>query len=413
MPDAGPCAEAGLGWYNINSASVGERLGACVATIYDYLRWRGDLSFGERPFNDVDNIVLATLAYLDLRGIVPAEGEDEPMRLGDACELLLAQSKDDIAPYVRSLANIKTRFVELLVQSPRFSSIGLSDYVDIVDKRRSLQFSALSARLTDDETYVAFRGTDSSIVGWREDVMLSFAITEAQHEAARYLERAMQHTSGRVYVGGHSKGGMLAEYAMTQCPEPLRSRIARVYSNDGPGMAPEVVGECGEEDLSGRIRRIVPSYSVVGMLFSRPGDPRAIVASSNRGIEQHDPTSWQVTRSGLEQVGELQPDCVALNEAIASWIEKLPLDKRKLVTNQIFDALEAGGAQQIDEILGSAESFHRVMQALAKTDDLARDVALSLVQTLLDSSVGSVRKAARRTMAKFLPPAREPDKSRA
>lgn len=386
---------------------------ARVATVYDYLRWRGDLLFEERPFNDVDNIVLSTLVYLDWEGIVADEGQGEPVALGDACELLLARSGDDIAPFVRSLANIQTTFVDLLAQSPRFSSIELSDYVDIIDKRRSLQFSALCARLPGDETYVAFRGTDSSIVGWREDVMLSFAITEAQREAARYLERAMQRTSGRVYVGGHSKGGMLAEYAMLQCPERLRSRIVRVYSNDGPGMAPEVVGDCGQGNLGERIRRIVPAYSVVGMLFSRPEDPRAIVASSNRGIEQHDLTSWQVTRSGLEEVRELQPDCVSLDEAIAAWIEKLSLNKRALVANQIFDALEAGGAQQLDEILSSAENFHRVLQALAKTDDLTRDVALSLVQTLLDSSVGTVRKAARRTLTKFLPPAREPDKSHA
>ena len=384
-----------------------------MANIHDYLIWRGDLSFGEHPFNDVDNLVLSAFSYLDFTGIIPTEEQEGSIELCHACDALLTKSKGDVTPYVRSLAKVDTKFVRLIRKSPRFGSAHLSAYVDVVDKDRSLQFSALCARLPGDETYVAFRGTDSSIVGWREDVMLSFAITEAQREAARYLERAMQRTSGRIYVGGHSKGGMLAEYAMLQCPERLRSRIVRVYSNDGPGMAPEVVGDCGQGNLGERIRRIVPAYSVVGMLFSRPEDPRAIVASSNRGIEQHDLTSWQVTRSGLEEVGELQPDCVSLDEAIAVWIEKLSLSKRALVANQIFDALEAGGAQQLDEILSSAESFHRVLQALAKTDDLTRDVALSLVQTLLDSSVGSVRKAARRTLTKFLPPAREPDKSRA
>ena len=44
-----------------------------MASILDYLDWRGDITFAERPFNEVDNLLLAELSYLDFGGIVPAD----------------------------------------------------------------------------------------------------------------------------------------------------------------------------------------------------------------------------------------------------------------------------------------------------------------------------------------------------
>lgn len=327
-----------------------------MANIRDYLSWRGDITFAERPFNDVDNLVLSALAYLDFSGIIPGEESGDGTALGEACTRLLEQARGDITPYVRSLARIDTSFVELLAASARFRDAQLQAYVDVIDEERALQFSAMQVDLPASDTYVAFRGTDNTLVGWREDFMLSFTITQAQREAASYLHRAIERAiaNGRsVRTGGHSKGGMLAEYAARCLPDELCRHVLSVYSNDGPGMAPEVMPTEQRKHLGTLLRRIVPSYSVVGMLFTRTDKPRTIVASSARGIGQHDLITWKVARDRFEEVEKIQPDCLALDQAIAKWMGTLSLEERKLRTTELFDMLEASGATRLDDIASS------------------------------------------------------------
>lgn len=368
-----------------------------MANIHDYLRWRGDISMREHPFNDVDNIVLSAFSYLDLRGIVPGERQGGSVRLGDACQQLVAQAHGDVTPYVRSFAKIDTQFVELVASSTRFGDARLSAYEDVVDKGRALQFAALQIDIADAGRYVVFRGTDHSIVGWRENFMLSFKITEAQQEAARYLERSLVRAADSnmgVRVGGHSKGGNLAEYAAICCPEHLRGYLLRVYSNDGPSLAPEVVPASSRRALGGLLRRFVPSYSVVGMLFAQEGEKRTTVKSTGNGIGQHDLTTWQVTRSGVEEAPGLLPDCVVLNQTIAQWANEIPLDERERVVTEVFDALGAGGATQIEQIASSPDGLQKVVRALGSTDGRTREIAATLAQRLMGSSVDAMLHAA-------------------
>ena len=368
-----------------------------MANIYDYIMWRGDLSFLERPFNDVDNVILSTLAYLDFKDIVPDDDKDDGVSLASACERLLEEANGDIEPYVRSLARIEIAFVELLAGSARFRDARLSFYENVVDDVRSLQFSALQVDLPNSETYVAFRGTDNTLVGWRENFMLSFTITEAQREAARYLERAVlraERAGRKVLVGGHSKGGVLAEYASLVCAEQYRDAIKGVYSNDGPRMAPEVLARERHETLNDVFRHIVPTYSIVGMMFCDASDSKTIVKSDESGIEQHDPTTWQVLPDGLCTADALQEDCMTINRAIASWVSDISFEERERATNEIFDALEAGGATTMREIVGSAESFQQVLRAITSMDENTRDIVLKLVQDAISSSVDAVRKSA-------------------
>ena len=373
-----------------------------MANIHDYLQWRGDLTLAERPFNDVDNVILSVLSYIDFTDIVPSEDDGGSVELSHACRKLIELCGGHVRSRVRSLFDVDTRFLELLAASRRFGSATLGAYADVVDESRSLQFSALQVGLPTGETYVAFRGTDSTLVGWREDFMLSFEVTEAQRMALQYLERVIERAGEQgqgIRVGGHSKGGNLAEYAAVCCREDLRDRIVMVYSNDGPGMAPEVMQTSARLVLGSRMRRIVPSYSVIGMLFARAEDARIIAASSGTGlIGQHDPTSWQVIRSGMDEVLDLLPDCKVLDEAVAAWTETVPLDERERVTNEVFDALGAGGATRLDEIAATTEGLQRVLRALSNTDERTRELATRLMESTVNSSVTAVRKATQATM---------------
>lgn len=262
-----------------------------MANVVDYLTWRGDIELTERPFNDVDNLVLATISYLDFGGIVPAPGEGS-IALGKACQIILDETKGDVSQRVRSFAKLTDKFLVALAASRRFSTMMLHDYVDELDVDKSLQFSAVQIDVNEQFTYVSFRGTDSTLVGWREDFMLSFTVPEAQLRADAYLEKAIAeaHVQGRrVYVGGHSKGGNLAVYAALDCEETLRPYISCVWSNDGPGLAPEIMPKSPRSQLGYRYRRIVPAYDMVGIIFERADDPRIVVKSNVIGAGQHDP----------------------------------------------------------------------------------------------------------------------------
>ena len=374
-----------------------------MANINDYLQWRGDLTFAERPFNDVDNVILAALSYLDFTGIVPGEATGRQVTVGQACVRLLEKSGGDVTPYVRSVAKVDSRFVQLLADSRRFRDALLGAYVDEVDESRALQFAALQVDMPG-ETYVSFRGTDSTLVGWREDFMLSFTVTESQREAASYLQRAIVRAVGQgrtVRVGGHSKGGNLAEYAAALCPADLLGSIVRVYSNDGPGMAPEVMSIESRAVLGDKLRRIVPSYSIIGMLFARETDPQIVVRSTGTGIGQHDLTTWQGVRGGVDEERELQRDCAVLNRAIAEWAAGIPLDERARAVDEVFDALQAGGATRFDEIAESSEGFQQVLRALSATDARTRELASALVEATVNISVEAVSRQVRQAWSGF------------
>ena len=396
-----------------------------MADMRDYLELRGDIRLFERPFNDVDNLVLSTLAYLDLTGIVGGEGaagekpvaadgavlagEKRGITVAEACSELLRRADGDLSPYVRSLASVDERFVRTLGASARFGTARLVDYVDVHDDERALQFSAVTVELDAGvpagagqageravpESYVAFRGTDTTLVGWRENFILSFAVTEAQREAASYLERALARAAAagrRVRVGGHSKGGNLAAYATAVCPEALRGRIERVYSNDGPGMDPAVVPVRCADVMGERYTRILPRYSVVGRTFSDDA-PCTIVESSAARTLQHDPLSWQVRTDGFVTADSFDPECLVVGRAFASWLEKLDPADRKLATNELFDALEAGGATSFEDVFSSVGAAQKVLSALGGIDSRAAEMMRGLVSELVATSAAATRDA--------------------
>ena len=162
-----------------------------MSSIADYIRWYADFSFYDKPFNEVDNIILSTLTYyhFDLKAA------DRPMAVRRA--VTDNPSKD--------------RFLKAACASRRFGSLLISDFSEVFSRDRGVQFAAMKFHLYDNIYYIAFRGTDNSLVGWKEDFVMSYRITEAQHSAVRYLNRVIEDDKDYL-VGGHSKGGNLALY---------------------------------------------------------------------------------------------------------------------------------------------------------------------------------------------------------
>ena len=206
-----------------------------MANILDYLDWRGDLTLAERGFNEVDNLLMAELCFLDFSGIVPADFS-APVFLPDAM-----RQYDAARPQETMGVLVPEQIPELghkMAASRRFSDLTLCAYVSRTDEETQTQFSALTILLPDKTAYIAFRGTDDTIVGWKEDFNLAFLpVVPAQKMAAEYLSAAAAALpSHPLRVGGHSKGGNLAVYSAVFCGEAVQNQLMRVYNNDGPGF---------------------------------------------------------------------------------------------------------------------------------------------------------------------------------
>lgn len=318
-----------------------------MGNLLDYLAWRGDLPLAERPFNLVDNLVLSALAYVHLDGLVPGPEIGGDLTIAQAAAMFEAQEPADHDP--RRLRVVPDSLLPALAATRRFRNARLSRHVDVVDLEDGIQFSALTIALDDGTTYVAYRGTDMTIVGWREDFVMSFQPMGSQRLAADYLHQVLATTVGNVRVGGHSKGGNLAVHAAAQTTDAELCRIITVHSNDGPGLSPQAASAARVDRILDRQVRIGPEFSIVGMLFNDE-PPDWIVASDAPGVMQHDIMTWQVTFDALSTRPALARGAIEINAATAGYLDDADDEERRRVTEAIFGSLSAGGAVLLQDI---------------------------------------------------------------
>ena len=307
-----------------------------MSDMLDYLRAFGQTPFSARPFNAVDNLVLAQLSYLDYSGAA----EKMPCALNklDSGVTFGVMEKDNKALF------------SLAAGSARFGGSTALGYADVFSKEHTSQFAAVCFRLVDGSAYVSFRGTDSTLVGWKEDFMLSFTTpVPAQVLAAEYLSRVGRALGCPLRVGGHSKGGNLAIYAAAFCSRPVQDDIVAVYSNDGPGFEKRVLESEEYLRIKPRIRRFIPESSAVGILMDSDSEV-CIVKSSAFGLGQHNPYSWQTAGEGFVTCSETSMSSEIISLSQRDWFKCLSEDKRRQYTDMLFDILSAGNARTLRDI---------------------------------------------------------------
>ncbi|MBQ9664215.1 MAG: DUF2974 domain-containing protein [Oscillospiraceae bacterium] len=333
--------------------------------IFGYLDWRADVPFSAVPFNDVDNLILSELAYTDFGGIVPETGESIP--LSGAHDLFFASHSAEELRASSSFLAKSPLLMEGMLSGARFADTRLCRYINEVDADRSAQISAVTFLLDDGSAYVAFRGTDNSLTGWKEDFNLGYlSETAGQKRAVEYLNQTASLVSRPLRVGGHSKGGNFAVYATACCN--VRDRILSVYSNDGPGFREEVLLTEGYRAILPKVIHIIPDTSVIGLLLSSAAE-RRVVKSSAAGIMQHDGFSWETDRSGFVEA-ELSELGKLIDRTLDTWIAGMDDETRMSLTETLFTAFESTGKSTFHEIgsqkLKSTEAILSTMVALPK-----------------------------------------------
>ena len=308
-----------------------------MANILDYLDWRGDLQISERGFNEVDNLLLAELCYLDFGGIVPP-GFDAPVPLQEAM-----RRYDVLREHESMGVLVPDQIPELgrrMAASARFSGLLLCGYENKIDDETQTQFSALTLLLPDGTAYVAFRGTDDTIVGWKEDFNLAFATpVPAQLEAVRYLKQVADVLACPLRVGGHSKGGNLAVYAAAFVGEDVQERILNVFNNDGPGHDLATLESAGYRRIEKKLQTFIPKSSIIGMLLEHQENYK-IVKSSSISIWQHNPFSWEINGDDFSYRSELTGDARYLNATLNQWIRAMSAEERAQLVDTIYGLID-------------------------------------------------------------------------
>lgn len=322
-----------------------EKGGSALGNLLDYLAWRGELSLEQVPFGAVDGLILAVLAYLPFGELVP-EGADRPVPLGRAAEGWLARPVSRRGGNQNSLALLRA-----LAGAPRFSGMGLCRYADRFIPREETQFAALTILPGDGSACLAFRGTDGTLVGWKEDFNLSFMdVVPAQLEAAGYIQDFAAAFSGPLRLAGHSKGGNLAVAGASLAPVRVRDRIAAVWSFDGPGLNPYLLARPGYQELRTRMFSFVPKSSVVGLLLAHE-EPHIVVDSDQEGLFQHDPYSWQVLGPDFVRLEEVTAGSRLIDRTLKNWLAGLTNEQRETVADTLYELLSSGDAKTVREAL--------------------------------------------------------------
>ena len=289
-----------------------------MSTIFDYLKEVTYDSIYDRPFKELDVLALTELTYLPFGHIVP-QGDTTgiPVRLSDAAELV-----DRTTDFI--VTDQHLQLVDDLASSKRFKNIKLLNYVNEYDPDVQKQFAAMTYRLTMDVYLVVFRGTDDTLIGWKEDFHMTYMDhVPAQRRAASYLQNVMKEfPKGRFLVAGHSKGGNLATYACSYLPNRLFERVDAIYSYDAPGLNRAIIETEGYQRTSPNILRFVPQGSIVGMMLEVP-EPTTIVKShAFGGFAQHDAFTWEIKDYSFVTVSETSPDSQQTDLTLKQWVAK-------------------------------------------------------------------------------------------
>lgn len=313
-----------------------------MSNIIDYIKWRGDLSFNQSEFNEIDNLILARFSYFCLDGAIK---ENEKITIKQAYE-----NTEKIGIPEQKILQIEDKdLFPAMAKSKRFGKLYIIEYVNNVDEDEEKQFSAVTILLPDNTMYVAYRGTDNTLVGWKEDFNMCFSSNvPSQLAATQYLEKVSKLNKRKIRVGGHSKGGNLAIYAAVFANDSVKNRIINVYNNDGPGMSSDIIEKQEYKDMVNKIYTYVPQSSIIGRLLYHE-EKYKVIESTQTGIMQHDLYSWQLEGKKFTYLEELTKESKVADKVIIGWLNGISPERRQEFVDILYQILITTNAQTLKE----------------------------------------------------------------
>ena len=352
-----------------------------MGNIFNYLE---DIQYDniyDQPFTELDFLLLTEITYLNYDTIVT-----------DSLELQKASRLIDVPQYmseVNSLMNTKHR-LKLLTQASivkRYKNLKLFGYVNDIDLEMQKQFAAMVYKINLDTYVIAFRGTDDSIIGWKEDFHMTYMEhVPAQQTAVHYVQKVMKAFPKATFIlTGHSKGGNLATYASSQVEPALQDRIKQIYSFDAPGLNHTIIETEEYQSIASKIKRYIPQGSIVGMMLETPKQAHIVKSVAIGGIAQHDTFSWQIENKHFILLNTLNPDSIQTDKTLKEWVDAVPDDDLKDFFDVFFGLILDAQIASIDDFFqpNSIKKLLTIVQNAHALTDQEKEMLNRLTRLLI------------------------------
>lgn len=359
-----------------------------MGTILDYLKKYGKKSFDEEPFNDVDSLILCQFAYLKLDDIVETLTEKSAWITLE--QIRKIGKPDKIFADERYEKDNKALFMGML-SGKRFRFIKVNYYVTVLNVELEVQFAAITYDLGNGNLYVAYRGTDENIVGWKEDFNLAFSEpTIGQLCATKYLSKVARFCQDiPIILGGHSKGGNLAAFAAMSSSKGIQDRVQIIYSHDGPGFRKKVLERYHYDRIAPKVKKILPHSSLVGMLME-DNEKYEVVKSKTIGLMQHNPFTWCVEENDFVRVSGLYERTKFMDSTINQWIDSLSDERISFFADTLFKVIEGSEATDLISFTNDwKKSMTGVFNSLKDVDPVTKKMIKKIMKGLFE--MGAIR----------------------
>lgn len=357
-----------------------------MADVFDYLQWRGDLSFTQDPPNAVDALVFSGLSYIRLGAVLECNSTNAASLRSVSESFFQLEDFESCCRVQKDLDLLRAA-----TQTQRFGQCQICMYRDLLIPEQETQFAAVTFLLDDGSMFLSFRGTDNSLVGWKEDFNMTFQQTiPAQRLALQYTRDVALEYLRPMRMGGHSKGGNLAVFAAARSSPGFQQRILEVYNHDGPGFTQYLMGDPGYMRMVPRIRTYVPQSSVIGMLLEHE-EPYTVIRSKSIGLLQHDLYTWDVLGKEFIPVEEITEGSQFVDSTIKTWFADMTNQERSQLVDVMFALLGSSGAENVYDLL-RPRNLKTYIKTLSSDEHLRR---------ILSTEFTCLMDAARRTKAKF------------
>ena len=351
-----------------------------MAGINTYIKEYGDKTFNEEKFNEIDNVILSSVVYLNFDGIVPKNKKS--ISLCEAGNIFLYKYNYFDVSKLGIAQKVSYKILKQIVNTKRYKHIQMYNYKYIWDT--DTQFGAVCFKVKKKFIYIAFEGTDNLLSGWKEDFQMAYEFpVPSQKLAVKYLNENIKLFDKNIIVGGHSKGGNLALVSSMYCKNRINKKIKQIYSNDGPGLKKEQIESENYSKIRDRLIHLVPNYSYVGVLLRN--DKFTVIKTNRKDFMAHAVSSWQVNenefiRENLSSISD------SFRNSLLKWLDEHDLNQREKMISTVFKTLEESGIKNLNDFFNLKNAI-TVIRNINNIDDETKKLVISLIEFNLNNII--------------------------
>ena len=358
-----------------------------MKNMLDYIKEFGHVSFEERAFSEIDALVLTELEYLPLEKVVPSDENGENfVTVKEIAEYMQEHKQELFDENPMMITQERHEVSQVIADAPRFQSLKFFGVVSVWDKDTTKQFAAVTVEVEPSVRLVVFRGTDETLIGWKEDFLMTYSpLVAAQTDAKEYLAKQASLWGGDLMISGHSKGGNLAIYAAATQEEDVQLRIVDIFCFDSPGLYRSVLETKGYQNIVPLAMRYIPQDSLVGLMLESEV-PYVIVKSNATGAMQHSAMTWEIEDGQFIKMEKLTKNSQLNDQTLKKWTESVSDEEFELFWNVFFELLFSVGIDTVNDLYG--QFMHYVQEFLKAAGDMDEEkrelltrIALLLVST--------------------------------